>query len=112
MYLQEETAGTAEKTPVERLRGAVWEMLYADDAGVVSRSAEGLARMTTTVVIEIFAKFGLTLPEKETETFLMRLPVKRPKKGEPPPSPRRRRISRQRDSGTPSRLSFGTWAGS
>ncbi|CAM9279334.1 unnamed protein product [Pylaiella littoralis] len=46
-------------------------MLYADDAGFVSRSPEGLARMTT-IIVEVFAAFGLTVSEKKTETMLMR----------------------------------------
>ena len=43
-------AGRAEETLLDRVRRAVWGMLYADDAGVVSRSAEGLARMMTIIV--------------------------------------------------------------
>ena len=60
-------------------------MLYADDAGVVSRSAEGLARMMTAVV-EPFANLGLAVSEKKTETLLMH-PPERPAKGglSPPP---------------------------
>lgn len=87
VYLQEDTAATAEKkTPLERVEAAVWGMLYADDAGVVSRSAEGLARMMT-VVVEVFAEFGLTVSEKKTETLVMKLPIKRAKEGEPQPPP-------------------------
>jgi len=33
-----------------RVRRAVWAMVYADDAGVVSRSVEGLARMMADIV--------------------------------------------------------------
>ena len=61
-------------------------MLYADDAGVVSRSQEGLTRMMTTIV-EVFGEFGLAVSEKKTETLLMREPEKQPKKGGPPPPP-------------------------
>ena len=46
-------------------------MFYADDAGVVSRCQEGLARMMTTIV-EVFTEFGLTVSEKKIETLLMR----------------------------------------
>ena len=52
VYLEEE-AGVWAETPLERARRAVWGMFYADDAGVVSRSQEGLARMMTTIV-EVF----------------------------------------------------------
>lgn len=61
-------------------------MLYADDARVVSRSAERLARMMT-VVVGVFAEFGLTVSEKKMETLVMKLPIKRAKEGEPQPPP-------------------------
>ena len=83
VYLEEE-AGVGAETPLERARRAVWGMFYADDAGVVSRSQEGLARMMTTIV-EVFGEFGLTVSEKKTETLLMRAPEKQPKKGGSPP---------------------------
>ena len=41
VYLEEE-AGVGAGTPSERAQRAVWGMLYADAAGVVSRSQEGL----------------------------------------------------------------------
>ena len=44
VYLEEE-AGVGAGTPLERARRAVRGMLHADDAGVVSRSQEGLTRM-------------------------------------------------------------------
>ena len=72
VYLEEE-AGVGAGTPLERARRAVWAMLYADDAGVVSRSQEGLTRMMTTIV-EVFGEFGLTVSEKKTEIVLMRAP--------------------------------------
>ena len=64
VYLEEE-AGVGAGTPLERARRAVWGMFYADDAGVVSRSQEGLAKMMTTIV-EVFGEFGLTVSEKKT----------------------------------------------
>ena len=88
VYLDEETVEETE-TPLERVKRAVWGMLYADDAAVVSRSADGLARMMT-VIVRVFGAFGLTVSEKKTETLLMRAPGKPPKKGEtptPPPLP-------------------------
>ena len=59
-------------------------MLYADDAGIVSRSPAGLARMT--VIVEVFGAFGLTVSEKKTETLLMRAPEKAQQPGETPKS--------------------------
>ena len=71
-------------------------MLYTDGAGMVSRSAKGLAKMMT-MVVEVLAKFGLTLPEKKTETLLMRLPVKRIKRGDVATAVR---LNRRLSSGT------------
>ena len=47
---------------VQRLLG----MLYADDAGIISRSSEGLERMTT-VIVTACSSFGLTVSEAKTE---------------------------------------------
>ena len=58
-------------------------MLYADDAGVVSKSAEGLARMMT-IVVEVFGEFGLTVSEKKTETLLLRVKEEQPATSPPP----------------------------
>ena len=85
VYLEVET-GVGAGTPLERARRAVWAMLCADDAGVVSRSQEGLTRMMTTIV-EVFGAFGLTVSEKKAETLLMRAPEKQPKKWWLPPPP-------------------------
>ena len=82
----EEEAEVGTGTPLERARRAVWGMLHAVDADVVSRSQEGWTRMITTVV-EVFGAFGLTVSEKKTETLLMRAPEKQPKKGGSPPPP-------------------------
>ena len=51
-------------------------MLYADDAGIVSKTAEGLARMMT-VIVTIFEAAGLRVSEK-TETMLLRTPDQAP----------------------------------
>ncbi|CAB1103681.1 unnamed protein product [Ectocarpus sp. CCAP 1310/34] len=59
-------------------------MLYADDAGVVSKSADGLARMMT-IIVEVFREFGLTVSERKTETLVMR--VKERQRPPPPPPP-------------------------
>ena len=85
VYLEEET-GVGAGTPLERARRAVWGMLYADDAGVVSRSQEGLTRMMT-IIVEVFGAFGLIVSERKTETLLMRAPEKQLKKGGSPPPP-------------------------
>ena len=84
VQLEEET-GAGPGGALDRVRRAVWEMLYADDAGVVSRSAEGLARMMT-VIVEVLGEFGLTVSEKKTATLVMH--VRETRKPLPlPPSP-------------------------
>ena len=70
VYLEEER-GVGARTPLERVRRVLWGKLYADDAGVVSRSQDGLTRMMTTIV-EVFGEFGLAVSEKTTEILLMR----------------------------------------
>ena len=85
VYLEEE-AGMGAGTPLERARRVVCGKLYADDAGVVSRSQDGLTRMMTTIV-NVFGAFGLTVSEKKTETLFMRAPEKQQKKGGSPPPP-------------------------
>ena len=46
------------------VRRAAWGMLYADDAGIVSKSAEGLAEMT--VVVAVFEAVVLTGSKTKT----------------------------------------------
>ena len=47
-------------------------MLWADDAGIVSKSAEDLAKMTA--IVTVFEASDLTVSEKKTETMLLRTP--------------------------------------
>ena len=44
----------------------LWGMLYADDAGIVSSSSEGLERMMT-VIVTACSSFGLTVSGAKTE---------------------------------------------
>ena len=55
------------------VRRAVWGMLFADDAGIVSRLAEGLAKLMT-VIVTVFEAAGLTVSERKTENMLLRTP--------------------------------------
>ena len=75
VFLDGGSGGGADETLLDRMRRAVWGMLYADNAGTVSRSPAGLARMMT-VIVEVFGAFGLAVSEKKTETLLMRAPEK------------------------------------
>ena len=49
----------------------LWGMLYVDDAGIVSRSSEGLERMMT-VIVTACSSFGLTVSEAKTEIVSLR----------------------------------------
>ena len=49
---------------------AVWGMLYADDAYILSRSPQGLAKMMTAIV-KVCRAFALTVSVKKTETMCM-----------------------------------------
>ena len=44
----------------------LWGILYADDAGIVPRSPEGLEKMMT-VIVTACAAFGLTVSKAKTE---------------------------------------------
>ena len=68
-----ENKGTSRTGKVDERRGKggdevqrLWGMLYADDAGIVSRSSEGLERMMT-VIVTACSSFGLTVSEAKTE---------------------------------------------
>ena len=56
-----------EEEKVQRL----WGMLYADDAGIVSRSSKGVKRMMT-VIVTAWSAFGLTVSEAKTETMCLK----------------------------------------
>ena len=69
---------TEEREPLACARRAVWAMLYADDAGIVSMSVEGLAKMMTIIVtalkimastVTFFEAAGLTLFTEKTGTM-------------------------------------------
>ena len=57
--LQEQPAKVGPETAMECVRHAVWGMLYADDACIVSRSPQGLERMIATLV-DVIDAFGPT----------------------------------------------------
>ena len=56
--------------PLTCVRRVVWGMQYADDAGIVSKSAKGLAKVMT-VIVTVFEAAGLTVAE--IETMLLRV---------------------------------------
>ena len=72
MYLDDAPMGEddrpREEGTSEMVRRALWGMLYADNAGVVSTSLRGLTRMMDVIVV-VCQEFGLTLSEKKTEAM-------------------------------------------
>ena len=69
--------GTSRTGKVDGRRGKegegvqrLWGMLHADDAGIVSRSSEGLERMMT-VIVTACSSFGLTVSEAKTEIMCL-----------------------------------------
>ena len=72
VYLEEGVL-VGNEVPMACMLTYVWGMLYADDAGIVSRSAEGLAKIMT-VIATVFEAAGLTVSESKTETMLLRTP--------------------------------------
>ncbi|CAM9118947.1 unnamed protein product [Sphacelaria rigidula] len=57
----------------DELGKLLWAMLYADDAGIASRSWVSLTKIMASVV-EVCAAFGLVVAEKKTVTLHMRSP--------------------------------------
>ena len=70
MYLKEPPTSMGPEPAVDYIRRAVWGMLYADDACIVSRSPQGLAKMMG-IIVEVCRAFALTVSAKKTETMCM-----------------------------------------
>ena len=64
-------AGRVEGQRKEEEAQTLWGMLYDDDAGIVSRSPEGLEKMMTTVIVSTCATFGLTVSEAKTDIMCL-----------------------------------------
>ena len=73
IHLHEQPSKVGPETALECVRRAIWGMLYADDACIVSRSPRGLGLMMA-VFVEVFGAFGLTISESKTETMCMPIP--------------------------------------
>ena len=67
VHLKEPSTSMGPVPAMDYVRRAVWGMLYADDACIVSRSPQGLAKMTE-VSVEVCRAFALTVSAKKTET--------------------------------------------
>ena len=70
IHLQEQPSKVDPETALECVRRAIWGMLYADDACIVSRSPRGLGRMMA-VFVEVFDTFGFAISESKTKTMCM-----------------------------------------
>ena len=77
VHLKESPTSTGPEPAMDYVRRAVWGMLYADDACIVSRSPQGLAKMMK-VTVEVCRAFAITVPAKKTETMYM-LPPRTPR---------------------------------
>ena len=69
VHLKEPPTSMGPEPAMDYVRRAVWDMLYADDACIVSRSPQGLAKMME-VIVEVCRAFALTVSAKKTETSM------------------------------------------
>ena len=70
VHLKEPPTSMGPEPAMDYVRRAVWGMLYADDACIVSRSPQGLAKMME-VIVEVCRAFALTVSAKKTEIMCM-----------------------------------------
>ena len=70
VHLKEPSTSMGPEPAMDYVRRAVWGMLYADDACIVARSPQGLAKMME-VIVEVCRAFALTVSAKKTETMCM-----------------------------------------
>ena len=70
VHLKEPSTSMGPEPAMDYVRRAVWGMLYADDACIVSQSPQGLAKMMG-VIVEVYRAFALTLSANKTETMCM-----------------------------------------
>ena len=68
--LKEPSTSMGPEPAMDYVRRAVWGMLYADDACIVSRSPQGLAKIVE-VIVEVCRAFALAVSAKKTETMCM-----------------------------------------
>ena len=73
MDLEEPLTSMGPEPALDYVHRAVWGMLYADDACIVSRSRQGLAKMME-VILKVCEAFALLMSTKKTETTCMSPP--------------------------------------
>ena len=64
VHLKEPPTSMGPEPAMDYVRRAAWGMLYADDACIVSRSPQGLAKMMK-VIVEVCRTFALTVSAKK-----------------------------------------------
>ena len=64
VHLKEPSTSIGPDPAIDYVRRAVWGMLYADDACIVSRSPQGLAKMME-VIVEVCRAFALIVSAKK-----------------------------------------------
>ena len=69
VHLREPSTSMGPEPAMDYVRRAVWGMLYADDACIVSRSPQGLAKME--IIVEVCRAIALTVSAKKTQTMCM-----------------------------------------
>ena len=104
VHLEENLGGDGvEVDPLTCVRRVVGGTLYEDDAGLLSKSAEGLAK-TMTVNVTVFEAAGLTVSEKENGDHAA-AGTERTRHLRP-----HRSSSKHRDGGIDRQRSFCAWA--
>ena len=68
VHLKEPSTSIRSEPAMDYVRRAVWGMLYVDDACIVLRSPQGLAKMME-VIVEVCRALALTVSTKKTETM-------------------------------------------
>ena len=70
VHLKEPPTLMGPEPAMDYVRRAVWGMLYVDDACIVSRSPQGLAKMME-VIVEVCRAFSLTVSAKKIDIMCM-----------------------------------------
>ena len=99
VHLKEPPTSIGLEPAMDYVRRRVWDMLYADDACIVSRSPQGLAKMME-VIVEVYRAFALTVSAKKTETMCM-----------PPPRTPRTMVQIEAAGQTYKQVQFFTYLG-
>ena len=70
VHVKEPSTSMGPEPALDYVRRGVWDILYADDAYIVSRSPQGFAKMME-IIVEVCRAVALTVSAKKTETICM-----------------------------------------